>query len=127
METIYYINDVSILEELNVKLFEKEEYKELNIKGKNMYSCAFDNYINFINNLSIYKVVDVHNNVSDVTEEYYKDGKLLKITNLELLRQIEPYILSNRLLSAAQIVGNYYQNQYPQMELSDWINLVRGI
>jgi hypothetical protein len=127
LESIYFIDNVSILEELNVKLFEKEEYKELNITGKNMYSCAFDNYISFINNLSIYEVVDEHNKVSDVKEEYCKGGKLLKITNLELLRQIEPYILSNRLLSAAQIVGNYYQNQYPQMELSDWINLVRGI
>lgn len=127
LETIYLIDNLSILEELNVKLFEKEEYKELNITGKNMYSCAFDNYISFINNLSIDKVVDVHNKVSDVKEEYCKGGKLLKITDIDLLNKIKPLIASNRLLSAAQIVGKYYENQYLNMELSDWINLVRKI
>ena len=127
LETIFLIDNVSILEELNVKLFEKEEYKELNITGKNMYSCAFDNYISFINNLSIHKVVDVHNEVSDVKEEYCKGGKLLKITDIDLLNQIQPLIASNRLLSAAQIVGKYYENQYLNMELSDWISLVRKI
>ena len=127
LETIFLIDNVSILEELNVKLFEKEEYKELNITGKNMYSCAFDNYISFINNLSIHKVVDVHNEVSDVKEEYCKGGKLLKIIDIDLLNQIQPLIASNRLLSAAQIVGKYYENQYLNMELSDWISLVRKI
>ena len=127
LETIFLIDNVSILEELNVKLFEKEEYKELNITGKNMYSCAFDNYISFINNLSIHKVVDVHNEVSDVKEEYCKGGKLLKIIDIDLLNQIQPLIASNRLLSAAQIVGKYYENQYLNMELSDWIDLVRKI
>ena len=127
LETIFLIDNVSFLEELNVKLFEKEEYKELNITGKNMYSCAFDNYISFINNLSIHKVVDVHNEVSDVKEEYCKGGKLLKITDIDLLNQIQPLIASNRLLSAAQIVGKYYENQYLNMELSDWISLVRKI
>ena len=127
LETIFLIDNVSFLEELNVKLFEKEEYKELNITGKNMYSCAFDNYISFINNLSIHKVVDVHNEVSDVKEEYCKGGKLLKIIDIDLLNQIQPLIASNRLLSAAQIVGKYYENQYLNMELSDWIDLVRKI
>ena len=127
LESIYFIDSVSILDELNVKLFEKEEYKELNITGKNMYSCAFDNYISFINSLSIYEVVDVHNEFSDVKEEYCKGGKLLKITDIDLINQIQPLIDSNRLLSAAQIVGKYYENQYLNMELSDWINLVRKI
>jgi hypothetical protein len=58
LESIYFIHNVSILEKLNVKLFEKEEYKKLKITGKNMYSCAFDNYISFINNLSIDEVID---------------------------------------------------------------------
>lgn len=127
LETIYFIDNMLILEELNIKLFQKEEYRELNVTGKNMYSCAFDNYISFINNLSIHKVVDVHNKVNEIKEEFCKDGKLLKITNSELLKQIEPYIASNRLLSAAQIVGKYYEHKYPEMELIDWINLVRSI
>lgn len=127
LESIYLIDNLSILEELKVKFFDKEEYKELNTIGKNMYSCAFDNYISFISNLNINKVVDVNNEVSDFKEEYCKAGKLLKITDTDLLNQIQPLIDTNRLLSAAQIVGKYYENQYKNMELSDWINLVRNL
>lgn len=54
-------------------------------------------------------------------------GKLIEIHNTELLQKLKPYIESNRLLSAAQIVGEYYELDYPKMELSDWINLVRNI
>lgn len=127
LETLYNISNSSILEELNIKIFKKEEYKLLNSIGKNMYSCAFDHYINFIKNLSTYEVVQNPIFVNDIKGEYIKDGKLLKINNVDLINEIEPYIKSNRLLSAAQIVGNYYQNQYPAMELSDWIKLVRVI
>lgn len=127
LESIYYIYNISILEKLNMQLFEKEEFKELNSIGKNMYSCAFDNYISFIKKLSENEELENQNKVSDFKEEYCKNGKLLKITNLDLIKEIEPYIMSHRLLSAAQIVGNYYQNQYPKMELTDWINLVRSI
>ena len=112
---------------LNLKLFEIEEYKKLNTIGKNMYSCAFDNYIEFITNLNKNEVENVQSEVNDVKENYCINGKLLKVYDLKLINQIQPYILSNRLLSAAQILGNYYQNQYPNMELSDWINLVRSM
>lgn len=125
--SIYYTNNQLILEKLKTRLFEIEEYKNLNTIGKNMYSCAFDNYIEFTNNLMSNENVNSQHIVNDIKEEYCKNEKLLKITDLELLKQIEPSILSNRLLSAAQIVGNYYQNQYPKMELSDWIALVRNI
>jgi hypothetical protein len=127
IDTIYYIENISILEELNIKIFKNEEYKLLNSIGKNMYSCAFDNYISFIKSLSDYKIIENPSIVNDIKEEYFKNGKLLKIDNLDLINEIEPYIKSNRLLSAAQIVGNHYQNKYPTMELSDWINLVRSI
>lgn len=81
----------------------------------------------FSTKLSDNDPTDVKNKVLGIKEEHNKDGKLLKVTDLDLLNQIEPYIISNRLLSAAQIVGNYYQHQYPKMELTDWITLVRSI
>jgi len=127
LESIYYIYNISILEKLNMELFEKEEFKELNLIGKNMYSCAFDNYISFIKKLSEDEEIENQSKVSDFKEEFCKNGKLLKIIDLDLIKDIEPYIISNRLLSAAQIVGNYYQNQYPKMELTDWITLVRNL
>ena len=127
LETIYYIENISILEELYLQIFKKEEYKLLNSIGKNMYSCAFDNYISFIKNLYVYEVIENPITVNDINEEYFREGKLLKINSVDLIKEIEPYIKSNRLLSAAQIVGNYYKNQYSTMELSDWINLVRSM
>lgn len=127
LDSIYNIDKILILEKLKVDLFQKKEFKLLDSIGKNMYSCAFDNYISFIKNFSDYEVTEKISVVNDVKEEYIKDGKLLKITDLELINKIEPYINSNRLLSAAQIVGVYYQNQYPKMELVDWIKLVKSI
>jgi hypothetical protein len=127
LETIFFINNKSVLDNLNTQLFETKEFRELNIIGKNMYSCAFDNYINFIKDLDTYESNENSNKVNENQEEYSKNGKLLKITNLDLLNQLKPFIEANRLLSAAQIVGNYYKGEYLKMELSDWINLVRKI
>jgi hypothetical protein len=127
LESIYFIESLSILEDLKIRLFEIEEFKNLDFIGKNMYSCAFNNYIDFIkymNGNSEFEKVKI---ISDIEEDYCIGGKLKRINDSNLLKEIEPYIKSNRLLSAAQIVGNYYKNKYPQMELSDWINLVRNI
>jgi hypothetical protein len=126
LESIFFLNNLSILEKINSQLFEKEEYNILNTVGKSMYSSAFDNYISFIKKLSENEELENQNKVSDFKEEYFKNGKLLKITDLDLIKEIEPYIMSNRLLSAAQIVGNYYQDKYPKMELIDWIKLVKS-
>ncbi len=126
LQSIYFIDNKIVLESLNIQLFQTKEYKELNFTGKNMYSSAFDNYINFVSSL-YNSSKEVMNVAAENNEVYCKKGKLLKITNLGLIKQLEPYIETNRLLSAAQIVGNYYKDQYPKMELSDWINLVRKI
>ncbi|MES2799819.1 MAG: hypothetical protein V4638_07370 [Bacteroidota bacterium] len=127
LDSIFYINDLAKLEELNDLLFQKEEYKLLNKVGKNMYSCAFDSYLSFIRNNAIFEIQESNNSLQDMPELYIADGKLLKINDLKLLKEIKSLIESNRLLSAAQIVGDFYKNQYPNMELSDWINLVRKI
>jgi hypothetical protein len=127
IDSIYFINNISILEDLKIKLFETQEYIDLNLKGKNMYSCAFDNYINFIRNK-----VELKKEVSDLivnekNVQYTKNNKLHVISDLKLIKEIEPYIKSNRLLSASQIVSNFYKEKYPEMDLNDWISLVRSI
>jgi hypothetical protein len=127
LETIYVLSNKSVLEKLNIQLFETIEYRKLNSNGKNMYSCAFDNYINFINDLDNEEEKNIEDKVHENDERYAKNGKLLEITDVALLNQLEPLIETNRLLSAAQIVGNYYKGEYLKMELSDWINLVRKI
>lgn len=127
LETLYFIDDLTLLEDLKSKLFKIEEFKILDTIGKNMYSCALENYIDFIKNGINYEELEKIKIVNDFQEEYSTDGKLKKINNSNILNEIDPYIKSNRLLSAAQIVGNYYQDKYPKMELSDWISLVRNI
>ena len=58
-------------------------------------------------------------------EQYIVNGKLIKITNEHLINEIQPYLQSNRILSAAQIVGKFYSDQFPLMDLKDWISLVK--
>lgn len=127
LETIFLLNNIEVLQKIKTKLFEKEEYKELNITGKNMYSCAFDNYINFLEHLNKNNLEADQNYIKENNDVYNKEGKLLKIENINILNKINPYLKSNRILSAAQIVGNHYQNEYPKMELSDWIKLIKNI
>ena len=127
IDSIYFINNISILEELNVKLFETQEYRDLNLIGKNMYSCAFDNYINFMRNKVELKKVASDSIVNEKNVQYTKNNKLHVISDLKLIKEIEPYIKSNRLLSASQIVSNFYKEKFPEMDLNDWISLVRSI
>ena len=52
------------------------------------------------------------------------------IKGVKIVPQSDLYVIerlgkSNRILSAAQIVGEHYENQYPKMELKDWIKLDR--
>lgn len=126
IKSIFFIDNILILNKLNYSLFNEDEFKELNIKGKNMYSCAFDNYIEFIQSNSI-ENENNNSNINEPSNEYLLKGKLHKITDKDLLQKIEPYILSNRILSAAQIIGEYYKDQYIDMELKDWIKLVNNI
>jgi hypothetical protein len=126
LETIYLLNDETILEKLKEQFFEKEEYNELNTTGKNIYSCAFDNYIAFIKHLNINLSEDNQNYLNEKADVYNVEGKLSMIEDTVILNQINPYLKSNRILSAAQIVGNHYQYQYPKMELSDWIKLIKN-
>ncbi|AZI69776.1 hypothetical protein [Cloacibacterium normanense] len=123
LNSIFFIDDILILNRIHHELFKKEEFKELNIIGKNMYSCAFDAYIDFLKFNSL-KNIPKNSLLNESPTEYLSEGKLSKITDLDLLQKIEPYLKSNRILTAAQIVGEYYKNQYVKMELKDWIKLV---
>ena len=123
LNSIFFVDDILILNRIRYELFKKEDFKELNIIGKNMYSCAFDAYIDFLKFESINNIPK-NSLVKESPAKYSLTEKLSKITNIDLLKKIEPYIQSNRILSAAQIVGEYYENQYPKMELKDWIKLI---
>ncbi len=60
-----------------------------------------------------------------------KNGKIIKITDQELLRQIEPYLNTpyRESIPAMHIVSDYYEAKYPDlhMEIKDWMNLITRI
>lgn len=127
ISTVFFIDDIKSLMHLKSKLFETSEYEELNRIGKNMYSCAFDNYIEFLDvNLQSSNCIN-NSSVEEDLSKYKKEDKLTEIEDIELLSKLEPYLSSNRMLSAAQLVGDYYKDQFPDMQLKDWINLVKKI
>lgn len=122
IKSIFFIDNFLVLNKLNQELFNQEEYKELNDRHNNMYSYAFEIYIDF---LKVNSLKNTNNDsIINSPASNLPTEKLVQITDLDLLQKIEPYLKSNRILTAAQIVGEYYKNQYLKMELKDWIKLV---
>lgn len=139
---IFYYDKIQLLKNWLEQLFSTPEYEKLDIKGKHMYSCAFDKYIHFHTDLSNGSII-LDNLLNDDNvvekddfikqEDYESDlpivvnGKLIRIVDEDLLAEIMPLVMSNRNLSAAQIVGKYYAGKYPKMRLVDWMDLVKGL
>jgi hypothetical protein len=126
-ESIYQIDLIESLIDLKQRLLQIEEFKVLNKKGKNMYVCALDNYILYAKKSkeNSYNIID--SKVEVVNSNRVINGKISKIIDEELLIEIKPHINSNRLLSAAQIVIKYYKGKYHNMELSDWLKILKEI
>lgn len=125
INSIFFIDDLSVLFKLNSSLFRTNEYSELNHIGKNMYSCAFDNYIEFVTSNKKYINKKEFTTVHEPILEKKTKNKLFEIEDLYILAMVKSDLDSNRILSAAQKIGQYYQDQYPSMELKDWIELAK--
>ena len=82
-----------------------------------LYACTSP----FYGNQDVIKLDDEDDRTIEI------NGKLIKIVDEELLAEIMPLVMSNRNLSAAQIIGKYYAGKYPKMKLIDWMNLVKGL
>ncbi len=130
-ESFYSKNEVEELIDIKTKLSFNIEFNKLNTTGKNMYSCAIDNYIGYvkyskIENSSInkhpYSTFKIPKSVPPEQK-----GKLTEITDQNLIDQLRPHITSNRMLSATQIVTDYYDNNYPNMKISDWLKLLEKL
>lgn len=125
ISSVFFIDDTAILFNLNHNLFKTAEYQELNQIGKSMYSCAFDNYIEFVSDFQKPHYSQHDSSIVNFVKESTSNAKLLNITDEVLLQKIDPYIKSNRILTAAQVIGEYYDGKYPSMGLKDWIELAR--
>lgn len=123
---VFRFNDTEMLKLWKELLFDVPEYSELDETGKSMYSCALAKYIQFhedgyvLNQLPAEKVIEVSPNC-------VCNGKLTKISNMDLVAQIHPLVESNKILQAAQIASKYYSGEYDNMKLNDWFNLVRQV
>jgi hypothetical protein len=124
IKSIFYLEDLSLLEQLYLLLHEKDDFKLLNKFKGNLYTKALENYIGFIK-FKIQNEPQIKN--LPVENQQKVNGKLLKIVDQELLYKIEPLVRLKKFLEAAQIVGNHYYLQYPDMELFDWLDLVKRI
>lgn len=60
-------------------------------------------------------------------EQFVSNGKLLKITDKELIEQLKPLIETKRTLQALKVVGDFYKGQFPAMKLADWNKLIKEI
>lgn len=141
---VFNFKNIYILRNWLMQLFDIQEFSELDSKGKKMYSCALEKYIQFHTDLidgvctieSLLQNICVNNrNNTCIEDGSYEDdnkpidldGKLLRITENDLLDKIVPMVKSGRNLSAAQIVGKYYDGKYPNMKLTDWMYLVKQL
>ena len=125
--SIYEVEIIESLNDFKIRLLEVEEFAALNKKGKNMYSCAIDNYIQYAEKVAGNPIKILDSKSNPVASKPNINGKVSKIIEEDLLNEIKPHIISNRLLSAAQIVIKYYQGKYPKMELKDWLRILKEI
>ena len=73
--------------------------------------------------------INESNNIIAVipTNPYIVNGKLLKITDSELIEQLKPIIQANRILQALKMAEQFYSGQFPTMKLKDWHELIKNI
>ncbi|MBE6331704.1 MAG: hypothetical protein E7070_05310 [Bacteroidales bacterium] len=66
----------------------------------------------------------------DYDSPYYKNGKITKVTNPEILHQIEPHLNTTyqELLPALNLLNRYYSAKFElKMEFKDWVKLIHEI
>jgi hypothetical protein len=68
-----------------------------------------------------------NNDFDDNTNPYVSNGKLLKITDTQLIDQLRPLVKTNHTLEALKLAEQYYKGRFSAMKLKDWHNLIKEI
>jgi len=73
--------------------------------------------------------IEVPTNVEYIENKglFVSNGKLLKITDNELIEQLKPLIETKHTLQAWKLAADFYKGQFPTMKLTDWKALVKDI
>ncbi|MCF0125917.1 MAG: hypothetical protein HUJ68_09250 [Clostridia bacterium] len=86
--------------------------------------------ISFFENIETFFEREDHLDLSvkEKSNPYERDGKLYKITELDLLEKIHSVVNeeTNNILEGITLAKKYYGNKYPNMKYSDWSNLIKG-
>lgn len=73
---------------------------------------------------------DANDTPADYDIPYYKNGKITKVANPDVLHKIEPHLNTEYKapIVAVNILKNYYADKFElQMEFKDWMKLVQDI
>jgi len=82
-----------------------------------------DTAIPFLDNAELSSNVELIEN----KKLFVSNGKLLKITDNELIEQLKPLIEMKRTLQAWKLAADFYKGLFPAMKLTDWKALVKDI
>lgn len=136
-----------------VEFFNLDDVIEFKENWGNLFPAIFSSYISFLQNPQIFELeeseVNDEETEDEVEDEIYEEseeeqadfakdwendyedeyGNLTKLTNPELLKLLRPYLDTEypSLPPCYNIVGDFYQGRYPNMQLKDWGKLFNNI
>ncbi len=125
------------------EFFNLDDVFEFVEKWGNIFPSVFLSYIDFLQHSQISepeepKEDDVFEESSEEQDSFSKDwensyedeqGNLTKLMNPELLKLLRPYLDTDypSLPPCYNIIGDFYGNRYPKMQLKDWGRLLKDI
>lgn len=66
------------------------------------------------------------NNINNNENPFVANGRIYKIVEEDLLKQLEPVMNAHHTLEAIKIAEQYYRGKYPNMRIKDWSMLVKN-
>lgn len=130
------------------EFFKLDDVKEYTEKWGNIYQVALNSYVGFLQIPQQTVVSDIEEeeqeepveeqNDSKIAVDLSKDweaayedeyGRLTKLMNPKLLKKLRPYLdVEYPSPSAAyNVIGDFYGDRYPNMQLKDWGRLIKEI
>lgn len=82
--------------------------------------------IDFFNQVeAFFPTENITNNEDE--KSIISEGKLLEITDKDVIAQLKPLIKTKHILKALRVLSDIYGKQFPNMKLEDWNNLIKKI
>ena len=82
--------------------------------------------IDFFNRVETFFPTENVSNIED-GKSIISEGKLLEITDEDVIAQLKPLIKTKHTLKALRVLSDIYEKRFPNMKLKDWQNLIKKI